>query len=92
MQIRTSGLRDSTAMRCSVSLADFPAEKGHRYGGASICMAEECREDALRYKEYCPKHERQFHRAGTPYSQRDAANLGLMEYYDRLRASEEPEE
>ena len=92
IQIRESRLRDSTAMQCSVSLAEFPDEKGHRYGGASICMAEECGEDPPRGREYCPRHDRQFCRAGTPYSQRDAANLGLMEYYDRLRASEEPEE
>lgn len=91
IQIRESQLRDNTAMRCSVSLAEFPDEKGHRYGGDSICMAEECREDPLREK-YCRKHHRQLQRVGTPYSQRDAANLGLMEYYDRLRASEEPEE
>ncbi|MCH7727343.1 MAG: hypothetical protein IH991_12810 [Planctomycetes bacterium] len=79
-------------MRCSTSLADFPDVRGHRYGGDSICMAEECREDPPRGKEYCPIHERQLYRVGTPYSKRDAANLGLMEYYDRLRASEDPEE
>ena len=92
MQIRQSHLRDNTAQRCSISLAEFPEVNGHHYGGASICMAEECSEDGLRGKVYCPRHERQFFRVGTPYSQRDAANLGLMEYYDRLRATEEPEE
>lgn len=92
IQIRESQLEDKTAMRCSTSFADFPAEHGHRYGGDLICMAEECKEVPHRGKEHCHKHERQFYRTGTPHSQRDAANLGLMEYYDRLRASEEPEE
>lgn len=85
-------MRVKGELQCSISPADLPKEVKHRYGGTEICMAEDCKRDARDKRRYCNQHERQFYRMGTPYSRRDAANLGLMEYYDRLRASEEPEE